>query len=176
MPGLTRQSILFAKILAKNDVGQKGPKGHAAKLTALRPRTGRPSDAPPITLWLTRSAERASCFAQAVRRRHRRSSAPPRPFITAGAPGLLKRCTRVGYNLTRPTCKGLVIHGCRLRRIAPQRARRLFLVLLFIGAFLQHTCFPQGQASPLASQAAYEIPKHRFRSRRGKADLIRFLV
>ena len=36
-----------------------------------------------------------------------RSSAAPRPFITAGdAPGLAKRCTWVGYNLIRATCKG----------------------------------------------------------------------
>jgi hypothetical protein len=67
------------------------------------------------------------------------------------------------YSLTRPTCKRLVIYGRRLRHVAPQRERQPFLVLLFIGAFLRHTCFPQGQAS-----AAYEIPKHRFRSRLGR--------
>jgi len=56
----------------------------------------------------------------------------------------VKQCIRVAYNLTRPTCKGLVIHGCRLRQMAPERDRRLFLVLLFIGAFL-HTCYRKGR-------------------------------
>jgi hypothetical protein len=46
---------------------------------------------------------------------------------------------------------------------------------LFIGAFLLHTCFRQGQASPFASHAAHEIPKHRFPFPR-KGDLIGFLV
>jgi len=38
--------------------------------------------------------------------------------------------TCAGYNLTRPTCKGLLIHGCgRRRRITLQRNRWVFLVL-----------------------------------------------